>query len=192
MSSACYRIVWGLLLVLVDVRVEGWDLLPDSLGYLLAASGLWTLSQKDRFFRAGGAAAWLLLIGSIARIFMGEVETGFLFTLPPTTLELSFQLLDILLHTLLIYGICKGIESSFTGKNESDLAGRARICLWWFMVVQALWLASYPFTLNVAHDIMAVWLLILTVAVMIIQIAVLLLLRAAGGSWREMENQMPK
>lgn len=146
MSSACYRIAWGLLLVLINVRVGGLDLLPDPLGYLLAASGLWTLSERSRFFQAGGAAALLLLIGSIARMIVGEPGTGFLNGLPPTILELSLRLLDMLLSTLLIYGICKGIMSSFSGESSLNIAGRARVCLGWFMTVQGLWLASYPFT----------------------------------------------
>jgi len=188
MSSACYRIAWGILLVLINVKVGGLDLLPDPLGYLLAASGLWTLSVRSRFFRAGGAAALMLLIGSIARMIFGEPETGFLNDLPPTVFELSVQLLDMLLHTILIYGICKGIESSFKGVNPSNIAGRSRVCLWWYMAVQGLWLASYPFTLNVDQDIIGFWLFILTIAVMISQVAVLLMLRAAGRSWREMEE----
>lgn len=188
MSSACYRIAWGLLLVLINVRVGGLDLLPDPLGYLLAASGLWTLSERSRFFQAGGAAALLLLIGSIARVIVGEPGTGFLNGLPPTILELSLRLLDMLLSTLLIYGICKGIMSSFSGESSLNIAGRARVCLGWFMTVQGLWLASYPFTLNIDQDMMAIWLFILAIAVLISQAAVLLMLRAAGRSWREMEE----
>lgn len=188
MSSACYRIAWGLLLVLINVRVGGFDLLPDLLGYLLAASGLWTLSERSRFFQAGGAAALLLLIGSIARMMVGEPGTGFLNGQPPTILELSLRLLDMLLRTLLIYGICKGIVSSFSGESSLNIAGRARVCLGWFMTVQGLWLASYPFTLNIDQDMMAIWLFILAIALLISQAAVLLMLRAAGKSWREMEE----
>ena len=40
------RLVLGLLVVLLDVRVQGWDLLPDPVGFLLACLGLRLLTQR--------------------------------------------------------------------------------------------------------------------------------------------------
>lgn len=55
----------GLVLVLVDLRFQGVDLVPDPVGWGLAAVALGSLQTLHRGFRVAGVAAWLAVIPSL-------------------------------------------------------------------------------------------------------------------------------
>lgn len=183
MRSACYRIVWGLLFVLVDLKIEFVDVLPDMLGYLLMASGLWRLQALNGYFRAGHLSAWLLLIWSVLSLFwFPELGTG---SVPMQSAKgLLIQLPAVCLHMVLIFGICRGIQANFTDA-ESGLDHKARFRGHLFMAAQLLWLIAYPFILNLDSGDMIPVIFVCSLVVMVAEIAVLLLVRLAGREWAE-------
>lgn len=183
MRSAWYRILWGLLFVLIDLKVEMVDMLPDMLGYLLIASGLWRLQRLNGYFRLGHLSAWLLLVWSAASLFwFPEVAMD---SVHMQSVKNLFILLPaVLLHTALIYSICRGIQAHYTG-TESELDRKARFRLHLFMAGQLLLLILYPFMLNLdSGDMMSV-IFICSLLVMVTEITVLFLVRSAGGEWIE-------
>jgi hypothetical protein len=62
----------GLLLVLIDFRIEGLDLLPDPVGWGMAAWSLSSLRTVHRGFYVAGVAAWLAVVPSLPEWFGGE------------------------------------------------------------------------------------------------------------------------
>lgn len=60
------RVGWGLLVVALDLRIEGLDLLVDPLGWALALSGWFALQGRNSWF--GGAVAGGL-VGCAVSIF---------------------------------------------------------------------------------------------------------------------------
>jgi hypothetical protein len=73
----------GLLLALGDLRLQGLDLLPDPLGYLIALAGLRRLGAHDSRFRMTTAAAAVTGVLSLADLvetddaLVGSVQTGY-------------------------------------------------------------------------------------------------------------------
>lgn len=183
MRSACYRIAWGLLFVLVDLKIEFVDVLPDMLGYLLMTSGLWRLQALNGYFRAGHLSAWLLLIWSVLSLFwFPEVGAG---SVPMQSVKgLLIQLPAVCLHMVLIFGICRGIQANSTDA-ESGLDHKARFRGRLFMAAQLLWLIAYPFILNLDSGDMIPVIFVCSLVVMVAEIAVLLLVRLAGREWAE-------
>lgn len=55
----------GLLLVLIDVRLEGFDVIPDPIGWVVAALALTSLERLHRGFSVAGLAAWCGLLVSL-------------------------------------------------------------------------------------------------------------------------------
>ena len=62
----------GLILVLVDVRIQGFDVVPDPIGWVMAAWALGSVATVHRGFRVAGIAAWLAVIPSLPDWFTGE------------------------------------------------------------------------------------------------------------------------
>lgn len=187
MRRAYLRTGWGLLFVLVDFKLDSVDMLPDMLGYLLIASGLWRLQKLNGYFKAGHLSAWLLLVWSALQLFWFPSEAGIGGVPMQSAKDLLIQLPALCLHTVLIYGICRGIQAHFAG-NESGLDHKASFRLGLFMAGQLLWLIVYPFVLNLDSGDMFLVFILCSLTVMAAEIAVLLLVRLAVREWTEIKE----
>lgn len=59
------RVVWGLVLVAADIRIDSVDVIPDPLGWLLVLGGLVPLSRLDPWFTGATVAAGCALAMSV-------------------------------------------------------------------------------------------------------------------------------
>jgi hypothetical protein len=69
MRSGFLWIFWGLLLVVLHIRVGGLELLPDFVGYLLIFKGLGNLSSAHPYFRKARPFALVMIFLSIPSMF---------------------------------------------------------------------------------------------------------------------------
>jgi|GEM_PF-2378158 len=69
------RIFWGLLFVVLDIRINSIDLfLPDFVGYILIASGLGLLAPHDKWFRRARVMAIIMIFFSLADLVEIKVD----------------------------------------------------------------------------------------------------------------------
>ena len=69
------RIFWGLLFVVLDVRINSIDLfLPDFVGYILIVSGLGLLAPHDKWFRWTRVMAILMIFFSLSDLVEVKVD----------------------------------------------------------------------------------------------------------------------
>jgi len=113
MRSHFSQLFWGLLLVILDFNINGFDLLPDGLGYLIVAagcSGLSTLSprfSKARTLCFISAALWL-----IGFAIQGDIA-------------IVYGLATTLVNCAFIWQLLGGIGEFAMDRGRSDLAERA-------------------------------------------------------------------
>jgi hypothetical protein len=65
MKAGFNRIFWGLLLVVIDVRINSIDLLPDFVGYILIVIGLGLLAPHHKWFRWARVIAIIMICLSL-------------------------------------------------------------------------------------------------------------------------------
>jgi hypothetical protein len=89
------RISIGYLLVIIDVRIDGLDVIPDVVGWLLALTGLWSLWSRHSWFQVAalGAGAGALL--SVPQLFAEPRHLAVLLTGAA--------------ETALVFGTCSGV-----------------------------------------------------------------------------------
>ena len=69
------RIFWGLLFVVLDIRIIAIDLfLPDFVGYILIASGLGLLAPHDKWFRRARVMAIIMIFLSLTDFVEVKVD----------------------------------------------------------------------------------------------------------------------
>jgi hypothetical protein len=107
-------IFWGLLLVFLDFSINGFDLLPDVLGYGLVAGGAGGLAKHYDSFRTATSLSWLLAVGSVVVFFISD-PAGARF----------FGLLMTGFHCALIWTLLGGVIVLATDQSRPDLAERA-------------------------------------------------------------------
>jgi hypothetical protein len=70
------RIFWGLLFVVLDVRINSIDLfLPDFVGYILIVSGLGLLAPHDKWFRRARVMAIIMIFFSLTDLVEVKVDS---------------------------------------------------------------------------------------------------------------------
>lgn len=190
MSKACYQISWGLLLILIDIRIEFFDLFPDILGYILLLAGFNRLKQENRYFEIGNKAGWLVMIVSIIQFLttFGQ-QTSSMYSIGDMTLmEAAMQIVSLIGNMILGYCICKGIECRAEGLKQTVLKQAAQTRLRFFLIIQLMWLIVMPFSLNLDQDIMLPILFTIGIAVIISWLSIVLLARAAGRLWKDRQG----
>lgn len=76
MKAGFNRIFWGLLFVVLDIRINSIDLfLPDFVGYILIVSGLGLLARHDKWFRRARVMAIFMIFFSLADLVEVKVDS---------------------------------------------------------------------------------------------------------------------
>ncbi|HVX60278.1 MAG TPA: hypothetical protein VHC19_06750 [Pirellulales bacterium] len=107
------QIFWGLLMVIVDFRFDGFDILPDFMGYILVAVGCGGLSDESPHFLAARTWSWLLVILSIVEFFI------------PSGLAFAFGALAGAANCVMMWFLLGGITDFAAARGRSDLSSRA-------------------------------------------------------------------
>lgn len=194
MSQACYQVSLGLLLILIDIRIEMLDIFPDILGYILILTGLYRLKRNSKYFGFGYGAAWLLLVVSCIQFLMtveqqqvGSDQIGMV-----SPMDYGLQFIPLIGNIILGYGICKGIELRAEELRQAVLKQSARTRLGFYLIIHLLWLIAMPFGLNVNEDIIISLHFVFALGMIISLLSILLLARAAGRLWREGHGELHK
>ncbi|AZS15833.1 hypothetical protein [Paenibacillus lutimineralis] len=179
MRSLFYRIGYGLLFVIFDIRfLSNLDLLPNFIGYLIIMSALWSLRQQAPGFRNGMWAAGVLSLLSLPQILhpiglrLNEVDLGM-----TTNGELAVVLVHGLLQLFILTSICKGTYHLLIMRGLHDLASSLTARWVFYFICSVYLLIVYPFALNI--DIFSA-LLVGLVAALISIIMLILSFRSIG------------
>lgn len=74
--SGLKLVFWGMLFVAVNIRIMGFDLAPDVIGYILVIVGLGRIEAYDDHFSAAKKMAFVLAALSLANIVQAPAQPG--------------------------------------------------------------------------------------------------------------------
>jgi hypothetical protein len=148
MKRAFAQAAWGLIFTLVNIRINGFDLLHDLIGYVLILAGLSKLSRHHRGFRIALPAAWIRFVFAIAALFGVRNEVSLTSGEIPGIGMLGLSALAMVVELVLFYGICVGIGGMALEKGKKLIAARASSIWRWSLALGALLLFCMPFQLN--------------------------------------------
>lgn len=128
-----------------DFRINGFDLLPDFIGYIFIFSGLALLVGLNRRFETARNFALPLIVLSIFDIYQVNIPIDNIFMGSKLLLISTIGILCIILNLLLLYNICIGIEERAyeLGNNELGRLARSRWTL--YLIYQSLFLLLFVF-----------------------------------------------
>lgn len=126
MATSLRLIFWGLLLVLLDVRLDTLDVLADAAGYVLVAVGAGRLAGVAAGFRTAWLVAWAMAVPGLADAVV------------PLQAHPVWGTLTILGDAWLLWALLTGIAAWTAAEGRPDLAARARRCRAASLVLLAL------------------------------------------------------
>ncbi|MBE9913135.1 hypothetical protein G8C92_03660 [Paenibacillus donghaensis] len=122
------HLFWGFLF-LIDIRINGFDVLPDVIGYVLFFVGFLKLEGKSEHFRKAKNMSVILIFFSALML---------IFTWMPPQSWLFYFLFNVVLYFLklyLIFQMCNGI-SELTGRKGFHAFQTKAIQRWrWYFVI---------------------------------------------------------
>jgi hypothetical protein len=106
-------IFWGLFLVILDLNINQFDLLPDFIGYILVAVGSRGLINSSNQFATSRICCWLLAALSIIDIIVkGQ-------------LLIVLGLFGLVINCIMMWFLLGGFSDIALKFNRSDLSGKA-------------------------------------------------------------------
>jgi hypothetical protein len=130
-----HRVAWGFLVVLVDVRFQSFDIIPDVVGCALVIAGLSALAHRHVGFRVARMAAWAALVTAVFFEYVFRVPAG----APDTGL---WQLLDAMVMTVFVFGTCTALRALALSAGDSSTATGANIVRWLDLAITAAGLGA--------------------------------------------------
>ena len=127
------NLFWGFLFMF-DFRINGFDILPDFIGYLLFYLGASKLQHAhDRFAKAKPLCALMIFLSlpSLIEIKAGDIgELTLLWTL--------FSVVLLAIDLTIVHAFCRGIEAMAETQGAPDLAATARTRWTLYLILQVL------------------------------------------------------
>lgn len=146
------QIIWGLVLVFINIKLGVIDVFPNFIGYSVIAMGLENLSVKNPVYKKGCVPSVILAFYSFITFFFPfQVNLQELSSSNAVLLLLS--LCPMVLNLPVFYSICTGIYKDAEGEEITDLMRRSKTT-WNFLLYFTLFeLLIMPFNLNLKEYI---------------------------------------
>lgn len=180
------RLFWGLVLIIFSFRIQGFDILPDVVGYLLIAIALLELSRQHGAYGKGIPYAWLMMILSLIGLF--QTPTVLTTMKPMSSWDYAVLLLEqtgIVLRLFLFYWMTRAIgELALDARNyllHSQAVFRWKLNLWLTVII----LLGVPFAMNLPKEAT----LFLILPILLQFVAMLLLLALIYRAKRELVEE---
>ncbi|WP_199613858.1 hypothetical protein [Paenibacillus alkalitolerans] len=172
------KLAWGLLLTILDFRIQSIDLLADFIGYFMAAAALSALEEeKHNDFRTAKCIAIFLIFVSAPSVYI-PARPGVVISVEPGFMML-LSVLEGLLKLFLVFFICRGIGTLAKFAGNGSLRESAKLRWRFYLAVCGLMLFAIPFSMNFESEWYALYILLIVLSV-IVELTIFALVRKAG------------
>jgi len=114
------KLYWGFLFTMLSFRIQGFDILPDVVGYLFFAAGFSNLISSSNYFSIAAKYNIPMIILSLFSFYQGPVQAGIhLGSLGILSIPLAITC--FVLNLLIIYNLFMGIKDMAENQEQSDL-----------------------------------------------------------------------
>ncbi|XEC94456.1 hypothetical protein AB6A23_24590 [Paenibacillus tarimensis] len=148
MYRAFRRLGWGFVIILLDIRIVFFDLLPDFIGFIMIASAFQHLSAYQTVFNKAKWVSIAMIFLSIPEMFMPYNVSFPEFVVAPLKLQLYSQAM-LALHVLSAYWTFIGLGAMAKQAGQTALLNTVTTRRDFFLVIYVSELIFYPFLLNV-------------------------------------------
>lgn len=170
----------GLIVVLIDIRLNNFNICPDILGYIIIVSALGILENQHSAYGKAKSFAIALIFFSIPDIYQAN---NILDGIGVSNYNILFMIISTIagiMELVLIYYISEGIINIAKDRGLNELAEKADERWKGILVIEAIILISTPFYLNINIDIFAIYLLGIGIIAFIMHILFISLTKDIG------------
>ncbi|MGZ9584524.1 hypothetical protein [Paenibacillus marinisediminis] len=172
-------VFWGLLFVLLDFKVQGFDILPDIIGLILLIIGYTQLSSENEHFKR---ARTISIVYAVITIMTWVFPINYDIGMSPSTLTgiaILLSFIFVAVDLILIYSHCSGIEEVARKLGQYEFAERAmsRWKYYWMAAASALVALLFAF---LSASFAMILILVAGIAIIVVSVLLLKLTYDAG------------
>lgn len=113
------KLFWGFVLILIDINIGYFDILPDLIGYILIVHGLELLKKvnRDGEFSKAMVCAGILIVSTLIGIFF-PIDLLEKITITNMTITIGFEIIQL----CMIYFILEGSVETLKLGEKAEIA----------------------------------------------------------------------
>ncbi|HEY5586250.1 MAG TPA: hypothetical protein VIK78_17375 [Ruminiclostridium sp.] len=174
------KLYWGFLFIMLDFKIQGVDILPDIIGYILFAVGLSMLAGNSMNFKKAGNFNIPMIIISIFSIYEKPAQGGGIQFGPFGILGIPITIAILVLSLLVVYYIFMGIKDMAQIQGQSDIYEEADNRWRQFLLLQ---LAILPaFILIFIPPLAIIYIIVMLIVSIVMTIIIMQFMRKCGES----------
>lgn len=119
------KLSWGFFFVMIDFRLQGIDIFPDIIGYILFAIGFNILLDHSEYFKKAGTLNIVMLVLSIFSIYEKPAQAAGINFGSLIPLSILFSIVVIIIGLLSIYNLFMGIKEMAEKQGQREMYDEA-------------------------------------------------------------------
>lgn len=119
------KLFWGFFFIMLSFRIQGFDILPDIIGYVFFALGFADLASDSEHFKEASRYNLPMIILSFFTIYERPIEAGGITLGSFGIFAFIFGIVAFILNLLVVYHLFMGIKEIADREDHSELANEA-------------------------------------------------------------------
>lgn len=124
-KSGFDKLYWGFLFVMIDFKIQGFDILPDIVGYILFAIGFSILAERSTYFKKSATFNIPMIILSILSIYEQPSKGSGIQLGQFGLLSIPIAIAGLVFSLLVVYNLFLGIKEMAETQGQMDIYSEA-------------------------------------------------------------------
>ena len=124
-NSGFNKLFWGFLFIMFNFRIQGFDILPDVVGYLFLTSGFSELLSNSNYFSIAAKYNVPMLVLSLFSIYQSPAQGSGIHLGLFGIFGIPIVIASFILNLLVIYNLFMGTKDMAEQQEQHDLAQEA-------------------------------------------------------------------
>jgi len=120
-ESGFNKLYWGFLFIMLSFRIQGFDILPNIVGYLFFASGFRDLIKNSNYFSIAAKYNLPMIILSVFSIYEAPVHASGIQLGVLGIFSIPIAIASFVLNLLVVYNLFMGIKVMAEKQEQFDL-----------------------------------------------------------------------
>ncbi|MFF2889588.1 hypothetical protein [Paenibacillus sp. NPDC057967] len=173
------KFFWGFLFIMFDFRIQGIDIMPDIIGYILFTMGFLAFAAHSDHFTKGKTYNMIMVVLSVFSIYE-RPNQGESFYFNP--LGIIVGLVSIILLLLIVYHLLMGIKDMATRQNQPGITEEANKKWTYFLIYQIA--SLFLFVLIIIPPLFIVAVIAMFVVTILLMATLMMFMRSCGEQLR--------
>lgn len=124
-QNSLEKFKWGFFFIMLGFRIQGFDILPDIIGYLFFAFGLNSLRSISKFFVKAAGFNLPMIFLSIFSIYQAPAQGEGIQLGPLGGIGIIISIVSFVLNLLTVYNLFMGIKELEESRQDLILASES-------------------------------------------------------------------